>query len=146
LASEHVQLFQISIYNANHEYLWIIKQTIFFLITIRKYAMAENNILTATIYTDGSCNTQLLVGAWVAIVLSGNVRKLLSGLEWNTTHNRMELTAVIKAIEYVRDHYDGLSSITICSDSQYVIGLQARKEKNYITCFCQQKGKDITKR
>ena len=55
---------------------------------------------SAIVYTDGSCDTQFLTGAWVCILLIGEERQQLSGLEMNTTHNRMELLAVIKGIEF----------------------------------------------
>ncbi|MEO6000027.1 MAG: RNase H family protein [Chitinophagaceae bacterium] len=105
--------------------------------------MIVENKTTATIYTDGSCNTEFLAGAWVAIVLTNNEKKQISGLELNTTHNRMELTAVIKAIEYIKDHYNQISFITICSDSQYVIGLPARKERIMSSGFTSKKGKAL---
>lgn len=91
--------------------------------------MDENQIQWAFIYTDGSCHTQLMTGAWVAILLVGPVKTVLSGIEKNTNHNRMELTAVIKAIEYVRQQYPNIEHLTVVSDSQYVIGLPGRKQK-----------------
>ena len=53
-----------------------------------------------TIYTDGSCHTQQLVGAWAAIIFIGAKKFVLSGTEENTTHNRMELTAIIEALKF----------------------------------------------
>ncbi|MRG43493.1 ribonuclease HI [Chitinophaga sp. SYP-B3965] len=75
------------------------------------------------IYTDGSCNTQNLLGAWGAVILTPSSEKIvLSGKEVNTTHQRMELLAVIKALRFV-----GTGSVTVYSDSQYVTGLVGRK-------------------
>ena len=56
-----------------------------------------------TIYTDGSCHAQKRIGAWAAIVIINIEKIVLKGVEINTTHNRMELMAVIKAIEYVNN-------------------------------------------
>jgi ribonuclease HI len=95
------------------------------------------------IYTDGSCNTQACVGAWVAIVLVGTEKHLLSGIATSTTNNAMELTAVIKAIEYVNNQYAGINRIKIISDSQYVVGLIARREKLVRLDYCSQKGKPL---
>jgi ribonuclease HI len=89
------------------------------------------------IYTDGSCHTQCGIGAWVAVILTGKEKKSLSDTVKQTTHNRMELTAVIKSIEYILEHCDGVTALRIYTDSQYVKGLPARKEKlvasNYLT-------------
>lgn len=95
----------------------------------------------AEIYTDGSCHTQAKIGAWVAIVLVGTEKHVLSGIVTDTTHNAMELTAVIKAIEYVNARHAGINTIKIISDSQYVIGLTARREKLILLDFSSQKGK-----
>ncbi len=77
------------------------------------------------IYTDGSCNTDTKSGAWVALILFGGEKKYLTGMQANTTHNRMELTAAIEAIVYVIKNY-AFERITIVSDSQYLIGLPIR--------------------
>lgn len=98
---------------------------------------------TAKIYTDGSCHTQLCIGAWVAILAKGDEKKVLTGTAWNTTNNRMELTAVIKAIEYVLANYPDIATLTILSDSQYVTGLPARKEKLITLGFNTKKGNEL---
>jgi ribonuclease HI len=97
----------------------------------------------AEIYTDGSCHTQAKIGAWVAIVLIGTEKQVLSGTVTETTNNAMELTAVIKAIEYVNAAHAGINTLKIISDSQYVIGLTARKEKLIMLDFSSQKGKPL---
>lgn len=91
------------------------------------------------IYTDGSCNTQTKVGAWAAIIFNGNQKIVISGTELNTTHNRMELLAVIGAVEYAAKHAPG-NSISIYTDSQYVTRLSERKEKLYKSNFITKKG------
>lgn len=95
------------------------------------------------IYTDGSCHTQFKVGAWAAIILIGNHKHTISGIATGTTNNAMELTAVIRAIEYVKEHHPGISSIQVIADSQYVIGLTARREKLIALSFTSKKGKEL---
>lgn len=102
--------------------------------------MIDNKI---TIYTDGSCHTQHRVGSWVAIVLTGDEKIILHGNAQDTTHHEMELLAVIKAIEYVYDHYAAQTAVHIFSDSQYVTGLPGRKEKLQSAGFIVKKGNPI---
>jgi ribonuclease HI len=102
--------------------------------------MTDNKI---TIYTDGSCHTQLLVGSWVAIVLAGDEKIILQGKAQDTTHHAMELLAVIRAIEYVYDHYSSQTALHIFSDSQYVTDLPRRKEKLQSAGFLVKKGNPV---
>jgi ribonuclease HI len=95
------------------------------------------------IYTDGSCHTQYRVGAWVAILLLGEEKKILTGAALDTTHNRMELSAAIEAIEYVKTNYSKHGNLKIYSDSEYVTGLPARKEKLKGMFFAGKMGKPI---
>jgi ribonuclease HI len=96
------------------------------------------------IYTDGSCHPQLSIGAWVAILLVEGKKIILEGKELKTTHNRMELTAVIKALEYIKTNYKGIRNVSIFSDSQYVTTLSAREEKLSGANFITQKGTAIS--
>jgi ribonuclease HI len=84
---------------------------------------------TINIYTDGSCHTQYTIGAWAAILQIDGNEILLKEHELNTTHNRMELIAVLKAIEYLKTNDLDKRDIHIFSDSQYVVHLIERKEK-----------------
>lgn len=97
----------------------------------------------ATIYTDGSCHTQHLNGGWAAIIFIDEEKVVLTGEATDTTHNRMELTAVIKAIQYVKEHHPAITAIRIISDSQYVVTLADRKEKLSARSFSTKKGTDI---
>ncbi len=72
---------------------------------------------TVTIYTDGACSGNPGPGGWAAILLYGEHRRELSGGEARTTNNRMELTAVIRALEALREP----CTIELYSDSKYVI-------------------------
>ena len=97
----------------------------------------------AEIYTDGSCHTQRKTGVWVAFIFIGNEKKVLSAIVTDTTHNRMELTAVIKSIQYLKTHYRLITTIRIFTDSQYVTGFPGRKEKITSSDFNTQKGNPL---
>jgi ribonuclease HI len=102
-----------------------------------------SNKLCVEIYTDGSCHTQQCIGGWAAILFVGEGKIVLSGKELDTTHNRMELTAVIKVLEYLREKNIPPAEIKIYSDSQYVVGLTGRKEKLSALHFETRKGNEI---
>ncbi|CAN5585118.1 ribonuclease HI [soil metagenome] len=105
--------------------------------------MNNSDIQEIDIYTDGSCHTQQLAGAWVAIILWDDEKVILSGTENNTTHNRMELLAVIEAIAYINKRFTMLNNIRIYSDSQYVTELPARKQKLETASFLSKKGTPV---
>jgi ribonuclease HI len=73
------------------------------------------------IYTDGGCHGNPGPGAW-AFVLLGSDGNAVSraGVEQSTTNNRMELLAVIKAIEEIDPGLTAEGDIVIHTDSQYV--------------------------
>ncbi len=80
------------------------------------------------IYTDGACSGNPGPGGWGAVLEYNGTKKEISGGEADTTNNRMELTAFIKALEILKEPCD----ITLCSDSKYVIdGLQKGWAKNW---------------
>ncbi len=68
------------------------------------------------IWTDGSCLGNPGPGGWGFIATNGTQVAERCGGEKNTTNNRMELTAVIKALTAARKH----SEVEIHTDSQYV--------------------------
>ncbi len=68
------------------------------------------------IYTDGACKGNPGPGGWGALLVSGERRKELFGGEALTTNNRMELLAVIRALEAL----NGPGDLCIHTDSQYV--------------------------
>ena len=71
---------------------------------------------TVTIYTDGACKGNPGAGGWgVLLEYDGAVRELYGG-DSATTNNRMELTAVIKALETLRRP----CTVELYTDSQYV--------------------------
>ena len=69
-----------------------------------------------TIYTDGACSGNPGPGGWGAILYSGNHEKTIYGSESDTTNNRMEIMAAIKALEALK----GPSSVDLYTDSKYV--------------------------
>jgi ribonuclease HI len=81
------------------------------------------------IYTDGSCNQLHNVGAWVAILLHDQGKQILEGIENHTTHQRMELTAITKALEFVVSNGMDSAPIVIYTDSQYAANLHSRQKK-----------------
>ncbi|MCQ2454944.1 MAG: ribonuclease HI [Clostridia bacterium] len=68
------------------------------------------------IFTDGACSGNPGPGGWGVILRFGNHQKELSGGEENTTNNRMELTACIKALEALKEKCE----VTLTTDSKYV--------------------------
>ncbi|MCR5166768.1 MAG: ribonuclease HI [Oscillospiraceae bacterium] len=68
------------------------------------------------IYTDGACSGNPGPGGYGAILRCGGREKEISGGEKATTNNRMELTAVIKALEALK--YP--CKVTLTTDSAYV--------------------------
>ena len=69
------------------------------------------------IYTDGACSGNPGPGGWAAVILENNkVKDMMFGNEKNTTNNKMELIAPIKAIQKFKKK----SEILIFTDSTYV--------------------------
>jgi len=69
-----------------------------------------------TIYTDGSCLNNPGNGGWAAIININDVVKKISGSVKDTTNNKMELMAPIKALQEIKEK----QPIKIYTDSQYV--------------------------
>ena len=72
---------------------------------------------TVTLYTDGACSGNPGPGGWGAILEFNGVQKELSGGAEKTTNNRMELTAVIRGLEALKEP----CTVELYSDSKYVI-------------------------
>lgn len=70
-----------------------------------------------TIFCDGGCKPNPGAGAWAAILRSGAKETELTGGEAKTTNNRMELTAVTRALEALKIPCD----VAIVTDSQYLM-------------------------
>ena len=69
-----------------------------------------------TIYTDGACTGNPGPGGWGAILMYKGSSKELSGFDKMTTNNRMELIAVISALEALNKQ----CQVDLYTDSQYV--------------------------
>ncbi|HVZ43194.1 MAG TPA: ribonuclease HI [Ramlibacter sp.] len=69
------------------------------------------------IYTDGACKGNPGPGGWGVLLQSGDTVRELHGGERSTTNNRMELTAVIRALEALKRP----CAVTLYLDSQYVL-------------------------
>ncbi len=68
------------------------------------------------VFTDGACRGNPGPGGWGVILQSGRHRKELYGGEFDTTNNRMELTAAIKALETLKRP----STVELYTDSEYL--------------------------
>ena len=71
--------------------------------------------MSCKIYTDGSCIGNPGKGGWAAIIINNGKKKIISGSENYTTNNRMEIIAVIKALNTIK-----LKQASLITDSQYV--------------------------
>ena len=74
------------------------------------------NADTIYIYSDGACKGNPGPGGWGALLVTDGHRKEICGGEANTTNNRMEMTAVIRALESLKRP----SAVEVHTDSQYV--------------------------
>ncbi|MBE6795058.1 MAG: ribonuclease HI [Ruminococcaceae bacterium] len=68
------------------------------------------------IFTDGACSGNPGPGGWAAVLRYGTTEKELSGGEAATTNNRMELTAVIEALNALKMPCE----VSVTTDSKYV--------------------------
>ncbi len=69
------------------------------------------------LFTDGACRGNPGMGGWGALLRFGDSEKRLYGGEKDTTNNRMELMAVIQALEALKQP----CKVTITTDSKYVL-------------------------
>ena len=68
------------------------------------------------IYTDGACRGNPGPGGWAAVLSAGGREKEISGAQLRTTNNRMELQAVIEALQALKRPLQ----VRLYTDSQYV--------------------------
>lgn len=71
---------------------------------------------TVEIFTDGACSGNPGPGGWGAVLRFNGIEKELSGGEKDTTNNRMELTAVIRALKALKEP----CKVKLTTDSKYV--------------------------
>lgn len=78
--------------------------------------MTNKALQHVVIYTDGACKGNPGPGGWGAVVTIDHHVKELCGGELNTTNNRMEISAVIHALQALKEP----CTITLHLDSEYV--------------------------
>jgi ribonuclease HI len=77
---------------------------------------STNSAEIVRVYSDGACKGNPGPGGWGALLKIGERERELFGGEPQTTNNRMELTAVIRALEAL----SGPCTVEVYTDSQYV--------------------------
>lgn len=82
----------------------------------REYRRKDTTLADVAAFTDGACRGNPGPGGWGVVLRYGDTEKELFGGEENTTNNRMELMAAIKAIEALNRS----CSISLTTDSEYV--------------------------
>ncbi|NLY70591.1 MAG: ribonuclease HI [Clostridiales bacterium] len=101
-----------------------------------------------SIYTDGACsgnqNTDN-IGGWGAILEYGQHTKEIYGGVRNTTNNRMEMTALLKALQAIKKDSQ---TIAVYSDSSYLVNCFRQKwyEKWYENNWKNSKKQDVENR
>lgn len=77
----------------------------------------EENLKKVTLYTDGACSGNPGPGGYGAVLIYKGMEKEISGGEENATNNKMELLAVVKGLELLKEK----CQVTVYSDSAYVV-------------------------
>lgn len=104
----------------------------------------EENLKKVTLYTDGACSGNPGPGGYGAVLIYKGMEKEISGGEENTTNNKMELLAVVKGLELLKEK----CQVTVYSDSAYVVNsiekgwVYGWKKNNWIKSD-KQKAKNI---
>ena len=78
--------------------------------------MTSSSLPKVTIYTDGACEGNPGPGGWGAMLIAGSATKELCGGEKETTNNRMELTAALRALEALNQS----CQVDLFTDSEYL--------------------------
>jgi ribonuclease HI len=87
--------------------------------------MDSNNIIK--IYTDGACSGNPGPGGWGAYIDNAGLVTELSGREEDTTNNRMELKAVIEAL----NSFTSKTNLNLYTDSKYVMDGSSKWIENW---------------
>ena len=75
------------------------------------------------LYTDGACSYNPGPGGWGVVLIYQGYEKRLSGFVDNTTNNQMELLAVIKGLQQLKEP----CNVLLYSDSAYVVNAFQKK-------------------
>lgn len=76
-----------------------------------------NDLPMVQIYTDGSCSPNPGRGGWGAVIIDADQQtRTLKGSEQETTNNRMELTAALRALQSLSDPHQ----VEVVTDSRYL--------------------------
>jgi ribonuclease HI len=92
-----------------------------------------------TVYTDGSCLGNPGPGGWAAVLLWNGNRKEISGGYGLTTNNRMEILAVIRALEQLKR----TCTVLLYTDSRY---LHDAVEKDWIGTWIRKEWKTAARK
>ena len=76
--------------------------------------MSENTI---KIFTDGACKGNPGLGGWGALIIENGEEKEIYGGSFNTTNNKMELSAVIQGLGALKEP----CQVKLFTDSKYVM-------------------------
>ena len=95
------------------------------------------------VYTDGSCHPQTRAGCWGAYIFIDGHKTILHSIVQDTTHNRMELMAVIEAVDFIRSRQIENQRINIHTDSQYVVNIEKRYDKLRLKNFLTKNGTPV---
>lgn len=93
----------------------------------------RDRVKQVKIYTDGACSGNPGPGGWAAVLLHKDHRKEIFGYEPETTNNRMELLAPIRALEALKE----ACTVEVYSDSSYLVNafkqgwLESWKKNNW---------------
>jgi ribonuclease HI len=71
-------------------------------------------------FTDGACSGNPGPGGWGVVMRQGDSLEHKSGFCHETTNNRMEMTAVVEALDRART-LEGVTDVYVVSDSMYVL-------------------------
>jgi len=80
------------------------------------------NYKSVTVYTDGACKGNPGPGGYGCVLLCGDQRKELSGGFAETTNNRMEIIAAIRALEHLKRP----CNVELYTDSQYLVNTMTK--------------------
>ena len=77
------------------------------------------------LYTDGACSGNPGPGGYGAVLIYGGVEKEIFGGEKSTTNNKMEMMAVIKGLEALKEPCE----VEVYSDSAYIVNARLEKSR-----------------